>query len=95
MLTSKQRAVLKGIASKEDTIIQVGKGGISDALIKQATDALNKRELIKIKVLDTTPQAINEIAGIIKERTDSQIVHIIGAKIVLYKKNKKKPVIEI
>lgn len=95
MLTSKQRATLKGLASKEDTILQVGKGGINDALVKQVSDAVNKRELIKIRALETTPQSIEEIARVLEERTGSELVHIIGTKIVLYKKNKKKPVIQI
>lgn len=95
MLTSKQRAVLKGIASKEDTIMQIGKSGISEATIKQVKDAINKRELIKIKVLETTPQGIGEVAEIISNETQSEVVQIIGTKVVLYKKNKKKTVIEI
>lgn len=95
MLTSKQRAVLKSLASKEDTIMQVGKGGISDSLIKLADDAIKKRELIKIKVLETTPQDIEEVATVIAEKTNSEIVQIIGAKIVLYRKNKKKPIIKL
>ena len=55
MLTSKQRATLRGIASTYETIFQVGKGGISDTLVQQVSDALRKRELIKMHVLDNCP----------------------------------------
>ena len=54
MLTSKQRAALRGIAAEYDTIFQVGKGGVSEALISQVADALRKRELIKLRVLDNS-----------------------------------------
>ena len=66
MLTSKQRAKLKGIASTTDTIFQIGKGGIQDTLIKQVDDAIRVRELVKIKVLENSSynakQAAEELA---------------------------------
>ena len=62
MLTSKQRATLRGIASTYETIFQVGKGGISDTLVQQVSDALRKRELIKIHVLDNCPLSAREAA---------------------------------
>ena len=66
MLTSKQRAALRGIAAEYDTIFQVGKGGVSEALISQVADALRKRELIKLRVLDnsgyTSREASEDIA---------------------------------
>lgn len=95
MLTSKQRAKLKGIASKEDTILQVGKSGVGEALIKQVSDALAKRELIKMRVLETAMLTPDEAAALLAEATGAEIVHVIGTKFVLYKKNPKKPVIEL
>ncbi len=87
MLTSKQRATLKGIAMTEDTIVHVGKNGIIDTLIVQANDALKARELIKGKVLDgamlTAAEAANELA----EKTSSEVVQVIGNKFVLFKRN--------
>lgn len=62
MLTSKQRATLRGIASTYETIFQVGKGGISDTLVQQVSDALRKRELIKMHVLDNCPLDAREAA---------------------------------
>ena len=62
MLTSKQRAYLRGIAAKEDTIFQVGKGGIGENLIDQVRDALKAREIVKIKVLDAAMLSAAEAA---------------------------------
>mgnify|MGYP000791835935 CR=1 FL=1 len=69
MLTSKQRATLRGIASTYETIFQVGKGGISDTLVQQVSDALRKRELIKMHVLDNCPLDAREAAQELAEKT--------------------------
>lgn len=89
MLTSKQRATLKSIAQKEDTIFQIGKGGISENLIFQTADALRARELIKLKVLDTALTNAQDIANELAEKTDSEVVQVIGFKIILFKKSKE------
>lgn len=93
MLTSKQRAKLRAIASTYEAILQTGKNGINDNLIKQISDALKKRELIKISVLETAPETARILAQDMAERTQSEVVCVIGSKIVLYKQNKKKPVV--
>ncbi len=95
MLTSKQRATLRGIASTMDTIFQVGKGGISDTLISQVSDALRKRELIKLRVLDNSPYTSREAAEEIAEKTGAEVVQVIGSRFVLFKRNPKEPVIDI
>lgn len=94
MLDSKQRAYLKGLASTYDTILQVGKGGISDNVIKQVDDALRVRELIKIRVLENSAYTSKEASQMIAEATGSEIVQVIGSKIVLFRRNLKEPVIE-
>ena len=66
-MTSKQRAYLRGLANKIDAIFQVGKNGISDNLIMQVNDALEARELIKLNVLETSPEDIQEIANTLSE----------------------------
>ena len=63
MLTSKQRAKLRGLANQMETILQVGKGGIQDALVKQVDEALTARELIKLRALETAPDSPRQIAG--------------------------------
>ena len=92
MLTSKQRAKLRGLANTADTILQVGKGGVNEMLVKQADDALTARELIK---LETSPEPVKEIAQQLADATRSQTVQVIGSKFVLYRRNDKKPVIEL
>ena len=95
MLTSKQRSVLRGIASTYETIFQVGKNGIQDTLIAQVNDALRARELIKLRVLDNSPYTAREAADEIAEKTGSDVVQVVGSRFVLFKRNPKEPVINI
>ena len=94
MLTSKQRSTLRGIASKYETILQVGKGGISEALVQQVKDALRKRELIKMRVLDNCPLDAREAAEELAARTGSEVVQVIGRRFVLFLRNPKEPVVQ-
>ena len=95
MLNSKQRAALRGIAGTMDTIFQVGKGGINEALISQVSDALRKRELIKLRVLDNSAYTSREAAEEIAEKTGADVVQVIGNRFVIFKRNPKEPVIDI
>ncbi|WP_281527386.1 ribosome assembly RNA-binding protein YhbY [Ruminococcus champanellensis] len=95
MLTSKQRAVLRGMANSMDTIFQVGKGGISDTLVAQTDDALRARELIKLRVLENSGYTAREAAEQLAEQTGSEVVQVIGSRFVLYRRNLKKPVIDL
>lgn len=95
MLTSKQRSYLRGIASKEDTILQIGKGGIGENLISQISDALKAREIVKIKVLDSAMLSAEEAAQDIALKTKSEVVQVIGNKLVLFKRNPAEPKIEL
>ncbi len=90
MLTSKQRAKLKALANPIETILQVGKGGIGETLIRQVDDALTARELIKIRVLETAPDSVRDTATLLAQATDSQVVQVIGTRAVLYRHNPKK-----
>jgi RNA-binding protein len=91
MLTSKQRAYLRGLANPMDTIFQVGKGGVGENLINQLKDALTARELIKIRVLETAGVTAKELAPELAESTDSECVQVIGSRITLYRRNAKEP----
>lgn len=92
MLTSKQRAYLRSLAVNEDTILMVGKSGMSAEIINQADSALEKRELIKGRVLpDTCPISPREAAEELAAATASEVVQVIGSKFVLYRKKKKDP----
>lgn len=89
--TSKQRSYLKGLASTEDAIFQIGKASITPSMVQAIDDAIEKRELIKISVLKNCMDDPHELAAIIAERTHSNVVIVIGKKIVLYRPNKKNP----
>lgn len=94
-MTSRQRAYLRGLANKIDAIFQVGKNGISDNLIMQVNDALEARELIKLNVLETSPEDIQEIANTLSEATNSVLVQTVGNKITLYRARKKNSKIQL
>lgn len=94
-MTSKQRAYLKGLAMTIDPIFQVGKQSLTPEIIEAIREAIDARELIKISVLKNCADDPFEIAQVIGERTHSQVVQVIGKKIVLYKENKKKKKIEL
>lgn len=87
MLTSKQRAGLKSLANDLVPLFQVGKGGVGPTLIKQTDDALSARELIKLSVLETAPESAQKTAEQLAEETKSEIVQVIGRKIIFYRKN--------
>ena len=84
-MTSKQRSYLKSLAVNLDTIFQIGKGGISKELCAQLLNALNARELIKIKVLETCPLTAREAAEEIASKIGAEVVLVIGMKIVLFR----------
>ena len=87
-MTTKQRAYLKGLAMNLDPIFQIGKNSMTPEVTKAIQEALDARELIKISVLkNCDPRALAEV---IAERTHSQVVQVIGKKIVLYKEGKDK-----
>lgn len=87
-MTSKRRAELRGQANRLEPLFQVGKGGISDALISQTNDALRAHELIKLKVLlESAPETPREIAEKLASATGSQVVQVIGGSMIFYKEN--------
>ena len=95
ILTSKQRAYLRSLATAEPTIMQVGKDGVTDNLITTIDDALEARELIKLKVLDNSAETPRSAAEALAQATGADVVCTVGTKFVLYResKNKKKIII--
>jgi len=91
MLTSKQRAQLRGMAASLDTIVIVGKGGITENVIAQVRDALKARELIKGKVLENSLVSAREACDVLAEACRAEGVQSIGSKFVLYKRNETEP----
>ena len=94
-MTSKQRAYLIGLAMKLDPVYNIGKGGISAEFTEGIIEVLEARELIKISVLKNCDDDPKELANILAERTGSQVVQVIGKKIILYKESKKNKKIEL
>ena len=94
-MNSKQRSYLKGLSMKIDTIFQIGKVGVSPELTNGIDEALQARELIKITVLKNCLDEPKAMAAILAERTQSEVVQIIGRKIVLYRPSLEKKKIEL
>jgi RNA-binding protein len=88
-MTSKQRAYLRSLAMTEPVIFQVGKGGINENMIKQISDALEARELIKLRVLQNSEYTSREAAEAIAEATESAVVGVVGSTFVLYRESEK------
>lgn len=88
-MTSKQRAYLRGLANTIDPIFQIGKTGLSDNLVKQLSDALEARELIKITVLETAPDTAKNFSLEIADQTNSTVIQVIGNKITLFRQKKE------
>ena len=94
-MTTKQRAYLKGLAMNLTPIFQIGKSSLTPELTTAVGEALEARELIKISVLKNCIDDPREIAAVLGERTKSEVVQVIGKKIVLYKPSKDKKKIEL
>ncbi|MDO4743830.1 MAG: YhbY family RNA-binding protein [Clostridia bacterium] len=89
MMTSKERAYLKGLANRVPSLYQVGKDGVSENMIKQIDLALSARELIKGNVLENSMLSPMEVAQELAEKTASQVVQVIGNKFILYRRSEK------
>lgn len=95
MITNKQKAYLKGLANELHSIFQIGKDGVTPNVVTTVDDALRAHELIKLNVLKTCPQELQEVAVELSSRTHCEVVQMIGRVIVLYRKNKDKSKIEL
>ncbi len=95
MLTGKQRSYLKGLANNIDPTFQVGKNGLSDNFIKQIEEAIESRELIKIKILQNSMLDPTEVANEIADKIDAEFVQSIGSRFVLYKESEENKKIQL
>lgn len=95
MITSKQRAYLRGLAADSPCIMQIGKGGIGENLIRTVSDALEARELIKLSVLDNSEESPRTAADALAEALGAEVVAVIGKKFVLYRESLKNKRIEL
>ncbi len=95
MLNSRQRAQLRGMANGYETIFQVGKGGINDQLIKQVDEALEARELIKLRTLENSPESSRSAADEIANRVNADVVQVIGSRFILYRESRDNKTIKL
>ena len=95
MITSKQRAYLRGLANDLPAIMQIGKGGLTENLIKTCSDALEARELIKLHILENSGSSPRETADALAEQLGADVVAVTGKKAVFYRRSEKKPIIEL
>jgi len=89
-MTGKERAALRGQANKLQPIFQIGKGGVSDNLLKQLDEALEARELIKITILESAYEDTRDLCNEIAKELGAEPIQAIGSKFVLYRKSTKK-----
>lgn len=94
-MTTKQRAALRGMANTQEAILQIGKEGISDNLCKQAWDALEARELIKVSVQKNAPMDAREACEALCQRVHAEPVQVIGGRFVIYRKARKDSKIDL
>jgi len=95
VITGKQRSYLKSLAHKIDPIFQIGKNGLTENFIKQLDEALEARELIKVKILKNSFLDATEVASELAERLGAEFVQSIGNKFVLYRESKENKKIEL
>lgn len=94
-LTGKQKRFLRGMGSTIDPVIQVGKGGVVPGIIDQARDALEARELIKVRILNNCLEDRKDVARILSERSGSALVQVVGRTFLLYRPSSKNPQIQL
>ncbi|MGM0437156.1 MAG: ribosome assembly RNA-binding protein YhbY [Bacillota bacterium] len=87
MLTGKQRSYLRGEANELDPVIHIGKDGISESVVEQVEELLEIHELIKGRVLDNAPQGVKNTAYELAEKTDSEVVQVIGNVFIIYRED--------
>lgn len=91
MLKSSQRAKLRAMANGIDPVVIIGKDGLGVNFVQTVDEALEARELIKVKLLETAPVTVREAADYAAERTGADVVQVIGTRFVLYRRRKKEP----
>ena len=93
-LTGKQKRYLRSLGMTMEPIVPIGKEGVTPAVVNSAIEAIEKRELIKVRVLQNSPEDVQMAISTLAERADADLVQIIGRNGLLWKRNFKKPKIE-
>ncbi|GGG09346.1 RNA-binding protein [Paenibacillus albidus] len=95
MLTGKQKRYLRSLAHHLDPVFQVGKGGVNDHLVRHIEEAIEKRELMKISILNNNADDPKEIGAALAEQSGSELVQVIGKTLILYKESRDNKTIEL
>lgn len=95
MLNGKEKRYLRSLANPIEPIVQVGKGSVTDSVLFSLNEALEARELVKVKVLKNCLDEVSDVAEALAEQSKSELVQVIGRNVVLYRRHPKKPVIEL
>ena len=95
MLNSRQRAQLRGMANGFETIVHIGKEGVKEQVITQVDEALEKRELIKLRVLETSPDNVRVTADKIAAEVSADVVQVIGSRFILHRESKNNKTIKL
>lgn len=95
MLTGKQKRFLRAMGNEIEPIIQVGKGGVNDNVVRQVDEALEARELIKVRVLQNCLEEPKGVGEVLAEETKAELVQVIGRNMLLYRESREKPRIEL
>ncbi len=90
-MNSKKRAYLRKIANGLEPIVRIGKEGLTDNVVKSLADALKARELVKVRLLSNSEEELTDTARELADRTESELIHVMGSTIVYFKENKEKP----
>ncbi|SEJ91043.1 RNA-binding protein [Propionispira arboris] len=94
-LNGKQKRFLRALGVTTDPVVQIGKEGLTPSIVESAIDAVKARELIKVRVLQNCPEVAKDVIMMLAERTDTDLVQVIGRNGLLYKKNFDRPKIEL
>ena len=94
-LTGKQKSFLRGLGQKLEPVVMVGKGGVTPTVVQSAREAIKKRELIKVRVLQNCMDEPEDAITVLAERADVNVVQVIGRNGLLYKRNFEKTKIEL
>ncbi|HWI55565.1 MAG TPA: ribosome assembly RNA-binding protein YhbY [Desulfobacteria bacterium] len=94
-LTGKQKRFLRGLGSKLDPVLQIGKGGVLPGVVAQARDALEARELIKVRILSNCLEDRKEVARLLSERSGAALVQVLGRTFLLYHPSSQDPQIQL
>ena len=94
-LTGKQKAFLRSLGMNEEPIVFIGKEGVSPTVVKAAREAIQKRELIKVRVLPSVLDAPKDVITVLAERSSANLVQVIGRNGLLFRRNNEKPKIDL